>query len=221
MPAPVTGVVLAAGAGTRLGRGPKALLPFHGRPLIEHILAQLRDGGCRTAAVVLGADAERVRRSAALGDAVVVVNPDWETGMASSFRAGVDAAAAAAPDAGYLLVALGDQPGISAAVVARLLEARTPGRITAAGYRNPDDENPGDGDPDAPDAGSGTLRRGHPMLFDLELARQAATTARGDQGARSFLAANGHLVDVVDCTGVGDGLDVDTPADLPLLQRPS
>ena len=216
MPAPVTGVVLAAGAGTRLGRGPKALLPFHGRPLIEHILAQLHDGGCRTAAVVLGADAERVRRSTALGGAVVVVNPDWESGMASSFRAGVDAAAAAAPDAGYLLIALGDQPGISAAVVARLLDARTPGRIAAAGYRNPDD-----GDSGAPDPGSGTLRRGHPMLFDLELARQAAAAARGDQGARSFLAANGRLVDVVDCTGVGDGFDVDTPADLPLLQRPS
>ncbi|MBP3035114.1 nucleotidyltransferase family protein [Arthrobacter sp. zg-ZUI100] len=212
VPAPVTGVVLAAGAGTRLGRGPKALLPFHGRPLIEHILAQLHDGGCRTAAVVLGAEAERVRRSAALGGAVVVVNPDWESGMASSFRAGVDAAAVAAPDAGYLLVALGDQPGISAAVVARLLDARTPGRVTAAGYRNPGS---------VLDAGPGPLRRGHPMLFDLELARQAAATALGDQGARSFLAANGHLVDVVDCSDAGDGLDVDTPADLPLLERPS
>lgn len=206
---PAVGLVLAAGAGKRLGRGPKALLPFKGRPLLEHVLAQLAGGGCGPVAVVLGAEAERVRKAAVTGPAAVVVNSDWESGMASSFRIGVEAAAAAAPGAAYLLVALVDQPGTSAAVVARLLAARAPGRISVAGYRDPD-----------PAADPGVLRRGHPVLFDLDLARQAAAGARGDEGGRSFLAANSRLVDVVDCTGLGDIRDVDTPADLPLLERP-
>lgn len=202
---PVAGLVLAAGEGKRLGLGTKALLPFHGRPLLEHVLAQLTAGGCAPLTVVLGAEAGRVRRTAELGAAKVVVNSGWASGLGSSFRFGVDAAAAAAPEAGYLLVALTDQPGIRAAVVARLLRHRTPGRITVPLYRRPD---------------SAALVPGHPLVFDLGLARQAAAEARGDAGARSFLAANPHLLDTVDCSGLGDGRDVDTREDLALLEQP-
>jgi nicotine blue oxidoreductase len=49
-----TGIVLAAGAGTRLGLGPKALLPYRGRPLVESVAGALLDGGCREVLVVLG-----------------------------------------------------------------------------------------------------------------------------------------------------------------------
>ncbi len=56
-----TAVLLAAGAGTRLGRGPKALLPFRGRTLVEVLAGVLLDGGCREVVIVLGADAAKVR----------------------------------------------------------------------------------------------------------------------------------------------------------------
>ena len=54
-------MLLAAGAGSRLGRGPKALLPYRGRTLVEHLAQVLRDGGCRETVVVLGAGAAEVR----------------------------------------------------------------------------------------------------------------------------------------------------------------
>ena len=197
-------MVLAAGAGTRLGRGAKALLPFRGRPLIENILTQLQHGGCSALTVVLGAHAGQVAAQAQLGPARTVLNPDWGTGMGSSFRCGVEAALAGDPAPSALLVALADQPGLTAAAVARLIKHHRPGRITAAGYRQ---------------AGSDVLRRGHPLIFDPELAAAAARTAGGDSGARAYLHANPALVDVVDCSDLDDGRDVDTPQDLPLLRQ--
>src|SRR2546423_15701191 len=90
--APTSGVLLAGGAGTRLGLGPKALLPFRGRTLVEVLAKALLDGGCHEVVVVLGAGAEEVRRTTDLDRYLVVDNPEWASGMASSFRTGVAAA---------------------------------------------------------------------------------------------------------------------------------
>lgn len=57
-PAPTTGFLLAVGVGTPLGRGPKALLPFRRRTLVEALAGKLRSGGCAEATVVLGAGTE-------------------------------------------------------------------------------------------------------------------------------------------------------------------
>ncbi|MFE0084546.1 NTP transferase domain-containing protein, partial [[Kitasatospora] papulosa] len=50
----VAGVLLAAGGGRRLGGRPKALLEHRGRPLVEHAVRALRNGGCGPVHVVLG-----------------------------------------------------------------------------------------------------------------------------------------------------------------------
>ena len=191
---PVTAVLLAAGAGTRLGRGPKALLPFRGAALVSRLAGELRAGGCAGVVVVLGAEAARVRAGADLAGCTVAENPDWAAGMGGSFRAGI----AAAPAGHDVLVALVDQPGLAGALVARLLRAHVPGRVTAAGFAD----------------GTGRLRRGHPILFGADEARAAAALAEGDAGARAWLARNPGSVDLVDCSDLSDGGDVDTAADL-------
>src|SRR5512141_677530 len=111
-----TAVLLAAGAGTRLGLGPKALLRFRGRTLVEVLADVLLAGGCREVVAVLGADAAAVRAGTDL----------------SRHRV----AAAARAEQG--LVALVDQPGLTAATVARLRASHGPGRGTAAAYRDPE-----------------------------------------------------------------------------------
>jgi nicotine blue oxidoreductase len=194
---PVTAVLLAAGAGTRLGRGPKPLLPFRGRTLVEVLADVLLDGGCREVVIVLGADAARVRQATRLGRHRVVENPDWESGMGGSFRLGL---AAAVPD-DHVLVALVDQPGLTPATVARLLAHHRPGRVTAAAYRGTD----------------GKPGRGHPLLLDATLRSGAAGSATGDAGARLFLQAHPELIDLVDCSDQSRGEDVDTPDQLHLL----
>ncbi|MDQ0031822.1 nicotine blue oxidoreductase [Arthrobacter bambusae] len=200
---PTTGVLLAGGAGTRLGLGPKALLPFRGRTLVEVLAKTLLDGGCLKVVVVLGAGAEDVRHATNLDEYLVVDNPEWASGMASSFRIGV----AAAPPGHNVMVALVDQPGLTTDVVARLLARHQRGRVTAAGY------------PENVHNGSTTskLRRGHPLIIDSTLRADVAETASGDAGARRFLKAHPGLVDVVDCSDLADGTDVDTKEQLHLL----
>lgn len=194
---PTTAVLLAAGAGTRLGLGPKALLRFRGRTLVEVLADVLLAGGCREVVAVLGADAATVRAGTDLSRHRVIDNPDWAGGMGSSFRLGV---AAAAP-ADHVLIALVDQPGLSAATVARVLASHRPGRVTAAAYRGQD----------------GKLRRGHPLLLDAGLRAEATAMAAGDAGARFFLQAHPELIDLVNCSDLSGGEDLDTPDQLHLL----
>lgn len=207
-PAPTTGVLLAGGAGTRLGLGPKALLKFRGHTLVEVLAKTLLDGGCSEVVVVLGAGADDVRRATGLGGSLVVDNPDWASGMASSLRTGV----AAATRGHNVMVALVDQPGLTPAVVARLLAAHQAGRVTAAGYAE-------EGLLEAVVEGGHTakLRRGHPLIIDATLRADVAESAVGDAGARRFLKAHPGLVDIVDCSDLADGADVDTKDKLHLL----
>ncbi|MGX1575711.1 nucleotidyltransferase family protein [Cellulosimicrobium funkei] len=208
---PTVAVLLAAGAGTRLGRGPKALLPHRGAALVEHATATLLAGGCDAVVVVLGAEAARVRAGSSLdGPGVRVVdNPDWATGMASSLRVGVAAALGRAP--ARVVVAHVDQPGVGPDDVARLLAAHRPGRVTASRWLA------GGAAEDA--AGADRPRWAHPLVLDATLAAPAAASARGDHGARDFLRTHADLVDVVDHPG--DGRDLDTAADLDLLDDPT
>ncbi|NUL48937.1 NTP transferase domain-containing protein [Cellulosimicrobium funkei] len=215
----MVGALLAAGAGRRLGRGPKALLSLdHGRdgePLVVRAARALVRGGCDEVVVVVGASGRLVRDALEAawvgtpepGRHRVVVNPDWESGLGSSFRAGIDAAdrlLSAPGDVGdgSVLLALVDQPGIGEAAIARLLDAAaqetTGRRVTAAGYPDP----------------RGRLVRGHPLVFPLALARQAAALAAGDAAGRVWLREHPEAVDVVDMGPFATGRDLDTPVDL-------
>jgi len=204
---PTVAVLLAAGAGTRLGRGPKALLPHRGGTLVEHATGVLLAGGCDAVVVVLGAGADDVRAATALDEprVRVVDNPGWATGMASSLRVGVAAALDLAP--ARVVVAHVDQPGVVPDDVARLLAAHRPGRVAASRWT-------GGVGPEAP-AGADRPRWAHPLVLDVALAAPAAASAHGDRGARGFLRAHAALIDVVDHPG--DGRDLDTEADLDLL----
>jgi nicotine blue oxidoreductase len=198
--ASTTAILLAAGAGTRLGLGPKALLPFRGRTLVEVLADALAEGGCREVVIVLGAAAGTVRARTDLGRHTVVENADWAGGMGGSLRLGLSFAR----PGDHVLVALVDQPGLTPETVSRLLNTHRPGRVTAAAY--PDE--------------AGKLRRGHPLLLDSSLRADAAESATGDAGARQFLQARPELIDLVDCGAGGNqsgGEDIDTADQLHLL----
>ena len=85
--AEVAGVLLAGGAGRRMGM-PKALVRHAGRLFVESAAGVLAAGGCDPVIVVLGARSEEVRASAELADYVVVDNPEWPEGMGASVRRG-------------------------------------------------------------------------------------------------------------------------------------
>jgi len=186
-------VLLAAGAGTRLGL-PKALVRWHdGRLLVERGIALLRDGGCDRVLVVLGSRAEEVLATADLGGAVPIVNGGWAEGMGSSLRTALGALATTA--AGAAVVALADQPLVGAEAVRRLVarwRASAP-PVVVATY--------------------GGARR-NPVLLDRRAWDRVAATARGDVGARPYLREAGDRVVAVPCDDTGSAADVDTAEDL-------
>lgn len=197
----VAGLLLAAGGGRRLGGRPKALLPFGGRPLVEHAVRMLRAGGCGPVHVVLGAAADEVRARADLTGCVLVDNPRWEGGMGSSLRAGLASLAGAARRPDATVISLVDQPGVGAQTVARVLAAARAGddlvsALVSAMY---------DG------------RRGHPVLVGASRWAGVAGSAGEDRGARTYLREHAEQTVLVECGDVGDPADIDTPADLRLL----
>ncbi|MFF8672772.1 NTP transferase domain-containing protein [Streptomyces sp. NPDC015242] len=192
----VVALLLAAGGGRRLGGRPKALLPHRGRPLVEHAVRVLREGGCAGVHVVLGARSEEVRARAELTGCVLVDNPAWEQGMGTSLRAGL--ASLAGTDARAALVSLVDQPGIGPQAVARVLGACADEQsLVSAAY---------DG------------VRGHPVLFGAAHWAGVAATATGDQGARAYLKEHGPSLTLVECADVARPFDIDTEADLVHLE---
>lgn len=184
----VVGVVLAAGAGSRFGGEVKQLAPFRGRPLVTWPVAALRAGGVDDVVVVLGAHAEEV---AAAVDADTVVAQDWAEGLSASLRCGAAAAVARGADA--VVVVLGDQPLLSGAAVAKVVEARDP--ATAIAVRATYGGVPG-----------------HPTLIESTMFT-AIAELRGDTGARELLRGAAFVI----CDGLGSPVDADTPELLALL----
>lgn len=184
-PSRVAGLLLAAGAGRRYGM-PKALVQHGSRRFVERAAETLRHGGSSPVVVVLGAAADEVRARADLGDATVVVNPDWAAGMGSSLRAGLAALRAAEVDAAVVLLV--DTPGVTPAAVARIAGLAAPDALAVATYRG---------------------ERGHPVLLGRAHWAGVAESAVGDVGARPYLTR--HEVRQVPCEDIASGEDVDRP----------
>ena len=79
-------VILSGGASRRMG-SPKALLPYQGRPFLEHLLEITTHPQIGVRRVVLGADAEPIAKNIALPAEEIVINKDWENGQLSSIQA--------------------------------------------------------------------------------------------------------------------------------------
>ncbi|MCW2537564.1 MAG: Nicotine blue oxidoreductase [Modestobacter sp.] len=187
---PVAALVLAAGGGRRYGM-PKALVEYEGSLLVERAV-RTATAACDPVLVVLGARAVDVWRSADLGGATVLANADWETGMASSLRTGLDGLRGWPGRVDAVLVLLVDMPGMTADALARMAEHAAPDVLAVPTY---------DG------------VRGHPVLLGREHWAGVAESATGDEGARRYLAA--HEVIEVDCTGLADPVDLDVPPGTP------
>lgn len=178
----LVGIVLAAGGGSRFG-GRKQLAPLGGRPMLEHVLETMSRARLDRVLVVLGSDEAEIRERLELHGAEPVSSPDWRQGQARSLSAGIEAAGRAAA----VLVALGDQPGLSQRAIDAVLAARG-------------------GELDAVRAVYGGVP-GHPVLIERRLFGRLIG-ATGDVGARAVISAARHLD--LDCDGLGDPADVDT-----------
>jgi molybdenum cofactor cytidylyltransferase len=185
----ICAIVLAAGRSRRMGTQ-KLLLPLAGTTVIGHVVDQLLTSVLGGIYVVTGHQADRVGAELAGRRVHVVVNADYEAGMLSSVRCGLRALPRACEG---VLVALGDQPSITSALVNEMVRAFAAGE---SGIVVPVHEG----------------RRGHPLLFSVRFADEVLTR-HDDVGLRGLLRA--HPDDVLELPGGSQAVlsDMDCPDD--------
>lgn len=111
----ITHLLLAAGASTRMGR-PKQLLDWKGQTLIRHAVQNIQQAEIAERIVVmLGAHRDRIAPELEGLPVEIAVNPDWETGMGSSIRTGVEYILQTTADQwDGIFISLVDQPLVQA-----------------------------------------------------------------------------------------------------------
>ena len=185
----ICAIVLAAGRSRRMGTQ-KLLLPLAGTTVIGHVVDQLLASALDGIYVVTGHQADRVGAELAGRRVHVVVNGDYEAGMLSSVRCGLRALPRRCEG---VLVALGDQPSVTSALVNEMVRAFA---ACESGIVVPVHEG----------------RRGHPLLFSVRFADEILTR-HDDVGLRGLLRA--HPDDVLELPGGSQAVlsDMDCPED--------
>lgn len=187
-------IVLAAGASTRFGSA-KQLVRIGDRPLLTLLAGRAAEVVGHALLVVLGARAAELAPLLKHSPGSVVVNRDWNEGLASSIRAGI---ARLPPSCAAVMLVLADQACVTAEDLRRLAGAwrRQPLCLAAAQY-------------------GATV--GAPAIFPRHLFGELSEL-RGDSGARTLLKR--HADGLVKVPMASASFDLDTPADLLELGRP-
>lgn len=187
-------ILLAAGSARRFGSN-KLLRPLNGKPLYAHGLAALLAAAkMRPAAdVTVVSRTPEILAAARAAGAKAVKSPLSEQGLSFTIKAALDALEPLA-EGDYLLFAVADQPYLTAASVAALLEQAAP-----------------------PTRGA-TLcfgeKVGSPTLFSASLAKDLLAL-EGDSGGRAVLCALGDKCLRVQAKSARELEDIDLPEQLP------
>jgi len=183
----IVGLLLAAG-GARRFKSQKLIAPYRGAPLVVHAAHALRSATDALIAVV-GHEASTVSAALRGVDVKIVENSEWELGLASSIRRGVEAMP---QEAEALVVAVGDQPGLDPAVTRAVIERwrETSLPIVSASYRG---------------------ARGHPVLFARSVFA-ALLELQGDAGARLLIERSPERVSYVE-------VDAEMPPDVDTIEQ--
>ncbi|HEX7419897.1 MAG TPA: NTP transferase domain-containing protein [Thermoanaerobaculia bacterium] len=186
----ISAIILAAGQATRFGSS-KQLAPIDGKPLLQHVLDNLAQSKIDDVVVVLGANADEIRKLIRFGRARVVMNPEFADGMSTSIHAALRAI-----DADAAMIVLADQPFVSSRTIDALIDEvrRTGAKVMIPTFNG---------------------FRGNPVVIDRSLFAEMMEI-RGDVGCRSIFGNHEVTKLAVDDRGIL--MDIDTPSDV-ILSR--
>lgn len=182
-------IILAAGESSRMGK-PKQLLPFSGHSLIQHMVQSGLTSRCFPVVVVLGANAALIKLDISDLPVFIAENTQWEEGMASSIRIGMDMLLSVNSSVEGVIIMLCDQPYVKATLLNHFIEEYqlTHKSLIASSY-------------------AGTL--GVPALFCKSLF-PILMQLKGQEGARKIIA---HVTEVHSISFPEGEIDIDTPED--------
>jgi molybdenum cofactor cytidylyltransferase len=185
----IVAVVLSAGESSRMG-SPKALLPIDGQTFIEKIVAALKQTAVAKVVVILGHNAEEMKRRIEHLPVEIVLNPDYKLGQLSSLHTAIRHLQTDASCDG-MLVHLVDHPYLDPVLVERMIQHfyDTKKLIVVPRWQG---------------------RRGHPVIFARALFEELLA-APLDQGAKAVVNAHRDETLEIDCEDEGITLDIDTP----------
>jgi len=183
-------IILAAGESSRFGNI-KQLLPFNGKTLLQHVIDEAAKAGAQPIVVITGANATKVTASIATGKVNILVNENWQEGMASGIVTGVQNIVNLNEGIKKIIVAVCDQPFVTSALFEQLerMQNESGKPIVACTYAD-------------------TI--GTPALFTIKYFDQLLSL-KGDEGAKKILKSNKKDVTMVDFPK-GE-IDIDTQKD--------
>jgi molybdenum cofactor cytidylyltransferase len=189
-------VILAAGSSSRLGYA-KQLVEFKGRSLLQHAIDVSEVMGFDTKVLVLGARKEKIEIKIDLKGFEVLMNENWEEGMASSIREGVLRSQELENDLDHILILLSDQPFVSKERIEELIQVQLDNNSQATYSEYARDI-------------------GVPAIFSAEVFYDLKEL-KGDQGAKKLIHDQNLDFEIVKFE-MGN-FDVDTAEDVELLKQ--
>jgi len=187
-------IIMAAGNSSRLGR-PKQLLPYRGKTLLTHVVTEALSAALDPVIVVTGAFREEISLSLQGYSVDVVYNPRWEEGMASGIGAGLSKILSRDPGIEAVILAVCDQPYLTAGLLSELVEEHRGSRkgMVACSYAD---------------------AVGTPALFGQGYFRDLSNLS-GSEGAKKLLRLHGN--DLVTIPFPQGNIDIDTEEDYQAL----
>jgi molybdenum cofactor cytidylyltransferase len=169
-------IILAAGGSSRLGQA-KQLLQFRGKTLIKTAVETALQTKCPNIVVILGANSEVIRDEINDYPIKIIANNNWQSGMASSIRVGLNSLLTDNANLNSIIIMLGDQPLIKSEQIELLIKRfrKTKKHIIAAEYKN---------------------IVGVPALFSNDLFDELKSLS-GDKGARMLIKRHFERVERV------------------------
>ena len=186
----IVAVILSAGESSRMGR-PKALLPIDGVRFVEKIVSTLKSTNVGNIIVVLGHNAEEIRRKISDLPVTILINHDYKQGQLSSLQVAIRHLESSGSPVDGILVHLVDHPYIEAKLVNLMIDRfyETKKLIVVPRFQD---------------------RRGHPVIFARALFSELLA-AGTDQGAKPVVHAHRDDTLEIDTDDKGVLIDIDTP----------
>jgi molybdenum cofactor cytidylyltransferase len=190
----VGAIILAAGGSSRFGQ-PKQLLPFRGESLVRRAVRAAAEAGCGRIAVVAGEQRDLIEVELRDAAAFVIHNPQWQRGVGTSIRSGLQHLRNAKSKVDAVVVLACDQPFVDARTISALITMRDDSgkSIVASRYAE-------------------TL--GVPALFDRSCFEALLALPDGS-GAKALIES--RAAEVAEIEFEQGAIDIDTPDDFARL----